>query len=48
MTELKEKGVLNVLIDTWWNVNVHVSFRVSSVYIVLIDTWWNVNSEAYV
>ena len=35
-----------VLIDTWWNVNIphHVHFLYSNK--VLIDTWWNVNENA--
>ncbi len=32
-----------VLIDTWWNVNVACKFTVGKVGTFLIDTWWNVN-----
>ena len=33
----------NVLIDTWWNVNMlYVMYLLMFVH-VLIDTWWNVN-----
>ena len=34
----------NVLIDTWWNVNVLNLTDVTNSDKVLIDTWWNVNS----
>ena len=34
---------VNVLIDTWWNVNVYRSRMEFGGYLVLIDTWWNVN-----
>ena len=35
----------DVLIDTWWNVNITiVRFAVSQSQ-VLIDTWWNVNYD---
>ena len=33
-----------VLIDTWWNVNVAVRSNDGKFGIVLIDTWWNVNN----
>ena len=36
-------GLENVLIDTWWNVNVYRSRMEFGGYLVLIDTWWNVN-----
>ena len=32
-----------VLIDTWWNVNVVAEPKTESEPTVLIDTWWNVN-----
>ena len=32
-----------VLIDTWWNVNVHQELATLFRFRVLIDTWWNVN-----
>ena len=35
-----------VLIDTWWNVNILKIFRTMDLYTVLIDTWWNVNFQA--
>ena len=35
---------VEVLIDTWWNVNTSDNFQVSSADKVLIDTWWNVNT----
>ena len=33
----------NVLIDTWWNVNVKTITALVKSTTVLIDTWWNVN-----
>ncbi len=33
-----------VLIDTWWNVNIHALVQKLKVQQVLIDTWWNVNN----
>ena len=33
----------NVLIDTWWNVNISAKDVVNNAIHVLIDTWWNVN-----
>ena len=36
----------NVLIDTWWNVNVKRSNRTYLRFFVLIDTWWNVNKAS--
>ena len=33
----------NVLIDTWWNVNMSICSLVKLSPTVLIDTWWNVN-----
>ena len=32
-----------VLIDTWWNVNLSASYYYEGGKYVLIDTWWNVN-----
>ena len=32
-----------VLIDTWWNVNIRVNLDIIERDLVLIDTWWNVN-----
>ena len=32
-----------VLIDTWWNVNINITSVTLSRSFVLIDTWWNVN-----
>ena len=43
LTTLK---VLNVLIDTWWNVNFAYYRFIDAVLTVLIDTWWNVNQLA--
>ena len=37
--------VCQVLIDTWWNVNIFFYFKIAVDYIVLIDTWWNVNES---
>ena len=34
---------IQVLIDTWWNVNMLMVTRTKAVLPVLIDTWWNVN-----
>ena len=34
---------LEVLIDTWWNVNTITNTRSATEQMVLIDTWWNVN-----
>ena len=36
-------GAVEVLIDTWWNVNSNNNGGVQVDTIVLIDTWWNVN-----
>ena len=33
----------DVLIDTWWNVNIARSSYINATTLVLIDTWWNVN-----
>ena len=33
-----------VLIDTWWNVNMTAIIVFKTLELVLIDTWWNVNS----
>ena len=35
---------VNVLIDTWWNVNEEIKTDVKVDDVVLIDTWWNVNT----
>ena len=37
------KNRFNVLIDTWWNVNISAKDVVNNAIHVLIDTWWNVN-----
>ena len=37
--------MLEVLIDTWWNVNLTSTGYVRRDVRVLIDTWWNVNNE---
>ena len=37
--------MLEVLIDTWWNVNINVHINCFIFILVLIDTWWNVNAE---
>ena len=34
---------MQVLIDTWWNVNFDRIMNMKSSIHVLIDTWWNVN-----
>ena len=34
---------VTVLIDTWWNVNKFVYYKLCNTRFVLIDTWWNVN-----
>ena len=34
---------LDVLIDTWWNVNCFSFLCFTRNNLVLIDTWWNVN-----
>ena len=34
---------VQVLIDTWWNVNLTRSSKKKDGNSVLIDTWWNVN-----
>ena len=36
---------VTVLIDTWWNVNKFVYYKLCNTRFVLIDTWWNVNKE---
>ena len=36
---------MEVLIDTWWNVNEDKFKAQGSKLVVLIDTWWNVNEE---
>ena len=38
---------VEVLIDTWWNVNVNSSIQAVLNQPVLIDTWWNVNDTIY-
>ena len=35
---------LQVLIDTWWNVNDGSDTLSNILSTVLIDTWWNVNA----
>ena len=40
-----QKWKLDVLIDTWWNVNINFSGKMAQMTSVLIDTWWNVNTE---
>ena len=35
---------LEVLIDTWWNVNQQYHIQEMLTQLVLIDTWWNVNT----
>ena len=37
---------IQVLIDTWWNVNEIVGVDHGYRNMVLIDTWWNVNLSA--
>ena len=37
----------DVLIDTWWNVNLNILSIIIIFFIVLIDTWWNVNEIEY-
>ena len=39
----KKKDGNSVLIDTWWNVNIIDTSKMTLNDIVLIDTWWNVN-----
>ena len=34
-----------VLIDTWWNVNLNFNHLSKNDVGVLIDTWWNVNKD---
>ena len=34
---------VEVLIDTWWNVNHKANNVIKKGLTVLIDTWWNVN-----
>ena len=36
--------IKNVLIDTWWNVNMRLLRSPMLLLLVLIDTWWNVNT----
>ena len=36
---------VDVLIDTWWNVNDEARDLLLILPYVLIDTWWNVNGE---
>ena len=38
-----ETEVVEVLIDTWWNVNHGCTVITTAAVAVLIDTWWNVN-----
>ena len=35
--------IIEVLIDTWWNVNREDCHTLILTDTVLIDTWWNVN-----
>ncbi len=42
----KKKDGNSVLIDTWWNVNIIDTSKMTLNDIVLIDTWWNVNEDA--
>ena len=42
LKNIMEKDV-DVLIDTWWNVNVEGLAEAANETAVLIDTWWNVN-----
>ncbi len=37
------KQQIDVLIDTWWNVNTNNLVTNKASVTVLIDTWWNVN-----
>ena len=37
------RNLLQVLIDTWWNVNELIHAVQCTGDLVLIDTWWNVN-----
>ena len=47
MQKRKSAGTsIEVLIDTWWNVNVFFDLLLDSEGEVLIDTWWNVNVGA--
>ena len=39
------KQQIDVLIDTWWNVNTNNLVTNKASVTVLIDTWWNVNSD---
>ena len=41
------KRIVQVLIDTWWNVNFTFMDWELLDTIVLIDTWWNVNKLVY-
>ncbi len=44
MQKRKSAGTsIEVLIDTWWNVNVGAAGLCYVPDVVLIDTWWNVN-----
>ena len=41
---VEQKDIVEqVLIDTWWNVNISAKDVVNNSIHVLIDTWWNVN-----
>ena len=40
-----QRFLTNVLIDTWWNVNLTSTGYVRRDVRVLIDTWWNVNKK---
>ena len=41
--KLTQRFLMNVLIDTWWNVNKVRAKVFEEGKAVLIDTWWNVN-----
>ena len=43
---LISSAYLQVLIDTWWNVNGYTNDKRDEESNVLIDTWWNVNISA--
>ena len=40
---MPDRSYSEVLIDTWWNVNVGNVANLTIMNGVLIDTWWNVN-----
>ena len=41
------KQQIDVLIDTWWNVNTNNLVTNKASVTVLIDTWWNVNQASH-